>query len=235
MRKRKHLEESENHERWLVSYADFITLLFAFFVVMYAIGQQDIRKAEQFQKNVRKQFKVLVAKVKSGGAGSSGAGGASGLANPNAGPQELGGAINSFLEGEMSERERTEAIESLRADPDGVRMSLLSSNYFNEGSLKIRTEALPALLKIGKVLENSNRTVIVEGHSSSTKDGFGKNAWDVAAIRANQILKYFVKNHGVAENKILSVSYGRTRPVVDAQDKKNDRIEIFILTKDLQL
>ncbi|MEC9283453.1 MAG: flagellar motor protein MotB [Bdellovibrionota bacterium] len=235
MRRRKHQEEAENHERWLVSYADFITLLFAFFVVMYAIGQQDIRKAEKFEKNIRKQFKVLVAKVQAGGGQSGSGGGASGLANPNAGPQELGGAINSFLEGEMSERERTEAIESLRADPDGVRMSLLSANYFNEGSLKIRTEALPALLKIGKVLENSRRTVIIEGHSSSTKEGFGKNAWDVAAIRANQILKYFIKNHGVAEDKILSVSYGKTRPVVSGNDKKNDRIEIFILTKDLQL
>ena len=52
-RKKKHHEEHENHERWLVSYADFMTLLFAFFVVMYAVSRVDNKRMVQAQESIR--------------------------------------------------------------------------------------------------------------------------------------------------------------------------------------
>lgn len=242
MRKRPQPEQ-ENHERWLVSYADFITLLFAFFVVLYATGQQDIKKAEAFEKNIRKQFNILMAQVNVQGSGSGGAGGKSGLesafGNKNAGPREIGQAVNSFLEGEMSEKERNEAIESLRVDSNGVRMSLLSENYFQKGGIKIRSQALPALQKIGRVLRASRRAIVVEGHSISKSRKPGSNARDLASIRANQILNYFVREHDVDPSVIVSISYGNTRPVVlketSEANRVNDRIELLIVTEDLKL
>ena len=60
MAKKKHEEEHENHERWLISYADFITLLFAFFTILYATSQKDIAKAEEFQRSVQKAFRSFV-------------------------------------------------------------------------------------------------------------------------------------------------------------------------------
>lgn len=242
--RRNRQEEPENHERWLVSYADFITLLFAFFVVLYATGQRDIKKAEEVEKSIRKQFTLLMAQVNGqGGKGAGGPGAGAGimgaLNNPKAGPRELGEAVNSFLEGQMSEKERNEAIESLRYDSNGVRMSLSSQNYFKSGGLKIRPEALPALRKIGKVLEVTKRAVVIEGHSISNKRGLGKTARDQGSIRANQILNYFVKEHGVDPATIVTISYGDTRPVVDSKatnsNLKNDRIEILIVTEDLKL
>lgn len=239
---RRRNEEPENHERWLVSYADFITLLFAFFVVMYATGQQDIKKAEEFQKNVRKQFNILMAQINVGGGGANSdpaQGITDALANPKAGPKEVGAAVNTILEGQMTEKERNEAIESLRTDSNGVRMSLSAQNYFEKDSFKIRTEALPALRKIGGVLERSNRALVIEGHSFSKRKGIGKDSWDLSALRANQILRYFVKNHDVNQNRVVSISYGSTRPVVQENiqqaDKKNNRIEILIITEDLKL
>src|SRR5215218_4680042 len=56
MARRKKQEEPVNHERWLVSYADFITLLFAFFVVLYATSQADVKKQEEFEESVRRSF-----------------------------------------------------------------------------------------------------------------------------------------------------------------------------------
>lgn len=236
MRRRRH-EEIENHERWLVSYADFITLLFAFFVVMYAIGQQDIRKAESFEKSIRKQFNILVAQVKAGagGSGAVAAKGLAALANPNAGPNELGAAIQSFLEGEMSERERNEAIESLRADSNGVRMSLRSDRYFQGGSFRLRSEAIPALRRIGEILEASRRTIIIEGHAERQETAIGKSSWDVAALRANQILSYFLREHQLSSQRIVSISYGGSRPIGSKGDQRNERIEILIVTEDLML
>lgn len=238
--RKKRIPEPENHERWLVSYADFITLLFAFFVVMYATGQQDIKKAEEFQSNIRKQFNILMAQVNvQGGSGGKGQGVMDALSNSKAGPRELGEAVNSFLEGEMSEKERNEAIESLRYDSNGVRMSLNSENYFKKGSLKLRSEALPALRKIGRVLEVTRRAVVIEGHSVSIKKGLGKDAWDQGSIRANQILRYLLREHKLDPSTVVSISYGDTRPVVNSKTKaalsKNDRIEILIVTEDLKL
>src|ERR1700677_4793849 len=60
MSKKKHEEEHENHERWLVSYADFITLLFAFFVILYATSQQDASKAKEAQKSIQRAFRSFV-------------------------------------------------------------------------------------------------------------------------------------------------------------------------------
>ena len=56
MARKKH-EEHENHERWLVSYADFITLLFAFFVVLYATSTQNIEKEKKFEDSIRQEMK----------------------------------------------------------------------------------------------------------------------------------------------------------------------------------
>src|SRR5580658_4747713 len=60
MAKKKHEEEHENHERWLVSYADFITLLFAFFTVLYATSQHDVSKAQEFQRSIQKAFRSFI-------------------------------------------------------------------------------------------------------------------------------------------------------------------------------
>src|ERR1039457_5749005 len=57
---RKHEEEHENHERWLVSYAAFVTLLLSFFTVMYATSQRDISKAQEFQKSIQKAFRSFL-------------------------------------------------------------------------------------------------------------------------------------------------------------------------------
>ncbi len=61
MARKKHEEEHENHERWLVSYADFITLLFAFFTVLYATSQKDVDKAKDFEKSVKKAFGIVLS------------------------------------------------------------------------------------------------------------------------------------------------------------------------------
>src|SRR4051812_4395742 len=67
-RRRRHREEEHvNHERWLVSYADFITLLFAFFTVLYATSQQDAEKAKEFEQSIRKYFGAIIGGSTSAG------------------------------------------------------------------------------------------------------------------------------------------------------------------------
>ncbi|MFK8136897.1 MAG: flagellar motor protein MotB [Bdellovibrionales bacterium] len=235
--------EEHNKERWLVSYADFITLMFAFFVVLYATGQQDVKKMKDFEKNVRKQFKILMAQVNvHGGSGSSGAGGSQAgsamsiLNNTKAGPREIGQAIDTILEGQMTGAERNEALQSLRAESSGVRLSMAAGNYFNTSSSRIRTESIPTLKKIGSVLSQTNRRIIVEGHSHLTKGELGSfpSNWELSATQATKVLRYLIQYHKIPKENIISVAYGNTRPVTaNSKDPVNQRIEILVVTEDL--
>src|SRR4051812_24640939 len=73
-RRHSHHEEHENNERWLVSYADFITLLFAFFTVLYATSQQDADKAKQFEQSIRKFFGAVISTGSGEGGSTTGVG-----------------------------------------------------------------------------------------------------------------------------------------------------------------
>src|SRR3972149_1489706 len=104
MARKKHEEEHENHERWLVSYADFITLLFAFFTVLYATAQRDVEKEKKFEDSIKKAFPAHVA-----------------------GPAELEDSFQRVLDSVMGEEEKTKFINSIKHDSVGVRITLTGS------------------------------------------------------------------------------------------------------------
>src|SRR5450755_1188883 len=149
--KKKHAEH-ENHERWLVSYADFITLLFAFFTVLYATSQHDVSKAQEFQRSIQKAFRSF---IDFGGLQGKyvDTNEATQLIPPpidvvpqeGMGPKEAQEDIERQFEKELGEDEEKKMIEEIHADTVGVRVSLASSSFFDSGSALIREEALPAL------------------------------------------------------------------------------------------
>src|SRR5580704_8653719 len=154
MARKKHEEEHENHERWLVSYADFITLLFAFFTILYATSQKDVSKAQEFQKSIQKAFRSFVD-----------FGGVQGkfVDNQSAtqiipppidvvplegGPQETQDFVEREIEKALGESDEKIYISDIRSDAEGVHVSLASSTFFDPGETLIKEQALPALEKI---------------------------------------------------------------------------------------
>jgi chemotaxis protein MotB len=238
-RKQKH-EEHESHERWLVSYADFITLLFAFFTVLYATSQQDTVKEKEFEKSIRQSFAALGLGGGFGaGAGASaspglGAGDADsgGLPRANlsrdaaieapeafpgrrASPAEVQDYVERRAHQDLSDEEYKKAIGEIRHDALGVRIQLASSALFPAGSADLRPEALGALEKIGALLKASNRRLIVEGHTDDEPIHTARfpTNWELSAGRATKIVRYLSQRHGVDERRLAAVAYADKKPV----------------------
>lgn len=243
MAKRKHEEEHENHERWLVSYADFITLLFAFFTVLYATSQKDISKAKEFEESVRRAFSSF---VDFGGVqGDHISFDRNGKLIPppidlfppeGAGPTEVQDAIERLLDKAVSEEERQQMIKSVRHDSIGVHVSLASEALFQSGSDDILPDGLTALGKVGNILRVSNRKLVIEGHTDNVpiKGARFRSNWDLAAARATKIVRYLIAKENIAPSRLVAVSYADQKPIApnDTEEgrAKNRRIDVLIVT-----
>ncbi len=245
-RKQRH-EEPENHERWLVSYADFITLLFAFFVVMYATSNNNEDKQKKFEDSVRKNLKLAYVGQGSGEGQASPVSGAEAfvpeLGHPIEGFPKQGGAeevqdyvgrkLNKSLEG--SEKE---GISKVHHDLIGARIALAASTFFPVGSNKLKLSSLKTLDKVAEILKETNRKVIIEGHTDDTpivSDKIDSN-WELGSLRATSVVRYLIKYHQIDPARLAAISYADQKPLVanDTEDNraKNRRIEILIVTND---
>ncbi len=237
--KKKSHEEHENHERWLVSYADFITLLFAFFVVMYATSNADVEKQKKLEDSIKVQFHLV-------GAAGSGSGDKArdleqevmNLIIPSGAFPEKGGPreAQDYVERNLQKGEKKQGVQDIYHDAVGVRIALAASTFFPEGSAKLKASALATLDKIAEILKSTDKRIIIEGHTDDTPIGgnqFPSN-WELAAGRAGSVIRYFSKVHQMDPKRFVALSYGDQKPIVpnDTEEHKsqNRRIEIFIVT-----
>ncbi len=209
MARRKRHEEHENHERWLVSYADFITLLFAFFTVLYATAQKDVKKEQEFESSVRKSFNAPAAGL--GGDSEPGA-----MLQPNldtfpptsAGIAEIREYVERKLEKEMGDEEFKSTVEAVRHDAIGVRIQLTASAIFPVASATLRPESLRPLDKIAELLKKTKRRIIIEGHTDDQAiktEQFPSN-WELSAARATKIVRYFLQRHKIDSKRLTAVA-----------------------------
>jgi chemotaxis protein MotB len=243
-RKRKH-EEHENHERWLVSYADFITLLFAFFVVMYAISTKDLEKSKEFQESIRKYFNMQASMMSGGGGGGAGANKLSvdealkdefpGL---KAGPVEISDHIQRSLEKKLGSDSLKNKGIAVQHDAIGTRINLAASALFQQGSARLKPESLEILDKIGETLKRAEHKIIIEGHTDNTqlKSELYPSNWELGAARASVIVRYLIKRHGLQANKMVALSYADQKPISENETEegraKNRRVEILIVSSE---
>ena len=241
---KKHHEEHENHERWLVSYADFITLLFAFFTVLYATSQRDITKQKEFEQAIRKSFRSF---LDFGGVqgGTTAPDENSSLIPPpidlfpppsDASNSELEQAVKRITDKVMSKDEQKEVISSIRHDAVGVEISLAANALFPSGSDQFSDRGLSALNKIGAMLKASGRYLVVQGHTDNqpiSTSRFASN-WELSSARATRIVRYLINRHGISAEKLVAVAYADQRPVssndTEVGRAKNRRIEIMMVS-----
>lgn len=251
-RRRDQHEEHENHERWLVSYADFITLLFAFFVVMYATSTNNQEKQKSFQESVKTSLK-LVGTSNGDGDGSGGAaeGNVGGTQAADAfipmdgfpsrgGPGEVQQYINHVLEKKMDADDK-DKVQELRHDAIGVRIEMASSQFFLPGGTKLKRNALKTLDKIAAILKETDKKIVIEGHTDNQPvgpDAGYESNWELASLRATSIVRYLIKYHQMPPERLSAISYGDTRPLKsnDSEEgrSRNRRIEIYIILDEKQ-
>ena len=238
-------EEEAGHERWLVSYADFITLMFAFFAVLYATSQKDIEKSKQFQDSIKK---FLIK-------GGSGAGMAAAPASvntsernsspieqpietfrppPKAEPGKAQDEAEEFIESTLTPAERSRFILDVSADDWGLRVSLKGQALYDEGSEKFREDAVTFLGKLGVLLSRTKRKILVEGHVAAGEKGSFKSGWDFASARAINLLRYFQVRAKLSSANLAVASLGDSRPVYEGERASlNSRSDVILLNSDV--
>jgi chemotaxis protein MotB len=239
--------EHVNHERWLVSYADFITLLFAFFVVMFAVSQVDSKKLGRFTESVNVAFQTRgIFPASSGSPLERGGSAGSALV-----PSIVSDRPSLFRYTASSPRAQTvrESLEEhvdtaglgslvgLRYDERGVVVSLPEELYFRPGTANLRPEALGWMEEIAKAVAAQQGAIVVEGHTDDlpVRSPLFPSNWELSAARAAHVVRYLIEQGGIESTRLEAVGLADTRPLVensdDATRAANRRVQIVIVTE----
>ena len=249
MSKKKH-PEHVNHERWLVSYADFITLLFAFFVVLFASGQNDKRKTVMLAHSMQSAFDhngifdqhsptpllwedpdAIPHAVPSPVSLP-----APSLTNPDINGSYKGSAVDRIrdvVKREIAERKLPEGVLTVHPSAEGMVISLREAGFFGSGSAEIRTESLAILTAVAAALPD--QTMRVEGHTDTIPIHTAQFAtnWELSTARAATITRLIVAQHTVEPTLISAAGYAEFRPIADNNSEQgraqNRRVDIVLL------
>ena len=251
MARKKEPEKAANHERWLVSYADFITLLFAVFVTLYAMSQSDKKKVEQVAASYRSAFgitgvssagkpsitpKVDVAPiptVKPQAQTPSVPKASKGNGKTKATHKDFKQMLVS-LEKKLMDRKASEAVE-VTVTPRGLVISLKEAGFFDSGSASIKPEAIPLLEEVAKVLAPYDNPLSFEGHTDNKpmRSAIFPTNWELSSGRATAIARQFIDHHGVDPQLVAVTGYGEFRPVANNNTeegrRQNRRVDIVIV------
>lgn len=251
MGRRRKQAEHENHERWLVSYADFITLLFAFFVVMFASSQTDKGKAQQMSEAVRTAFEQgSIGSALSGilggtpddlGKGSAqmkGPGGQSKLSKkePTEGRvAELAPTRNALSD--LLKDELRAGKMQLSLEERGLVISFQQSAFFPSGTDEIPDETYEPIRKVASAILSVPNPVRCEGHTDSVPlrpDARFQSNWELSAARAIAMMELLAHCCEVPRERFSIAGYAENAPTADNSTeegrRRNRRVDIVILS-----
>ncbi|MDR3352355.1 MAG: flagellar motor protein MotD [Zoogloeaceae bacterium] len=220
-RRRKRQQAHENHERWMVSYADFITLLFAFFVVMYALSSINEGKYRILSDSLSSAFRNT-----GGGRIMVITDGAPPLPVPVARPDKgVRDADEKALQRRRMRNMAKEIMEALAPlaqegkvrvleSSRGVMVEINDSVLFAPGQARLSPVSEEALAAVAGVIAQTVFPVTIEGHTDDVPINtpqFPSN-WELSAVRATTVLRLFARN-GVGAERLTAIGYGEQRPV----------------------
>jgi len=245
-RKQKIDEHVDNHERWLVSYADFITLLFAFFIVMYAVSSVNEGKYRVLSSSLVSAFK-----------------------NDNSTPPQSTefspisiqqsnqtdsiklidntGIMRTKKQEKMKSMAKNilHALEPLVKDGQvrvtqsslGITVEINASVLFSPGQAKLADSSSLTLQAVAHVIKGHEHEIHVEGHTDNLPihtENFPSN-WELSSARASSVIRLFIEN-GVEAHRLTAIGYGENRPIETNETpegrKRNRRVTVMILSTD---
>jgi chemotaxis protein MotB len=235
-------EPDENHDRWLVSYADFITLLFAFFVTMYAISSVNEGKYRVLSDSLVQAFRSVTVNTA----------GAEVMVRANAPSVPRTVSLRRQAAAEEQKRVARDKMQSVARDiaevmsplvregrvrvtetAKGVTVEINASVLFSPGDARLDPAAAQALRAVAGILSRTDFPVTVEGHTDITPietQQFPSN-WELSVVRASSVVRLFV-DAGVAPQNLTATGYGEQRPVAGndtAEGRaRNRRVTILI-------
>lgn len=253
-RKKKH-EEHVNHERWLVSYADFITLLFAFFTSMYAISTVDAKKAGQMVFSTRAAFNLDFFPSDKPVLGMSSPEdpppvdsvktprekiipetpkpkkkGRTIEIRSSRGIQSVARELNDFI----AAKKLSQQIQ-VRVRGTGLIVSLGEAAFFDPGQADIKSTSLEVFDAISEKILQTGHPIRVEGHTDDSQVRGGKfdSNWELSAARAVRVVRYLSEEFAYPDSLMSIAGYAAYQPIADNNTKEgraqNRRVDLVIL------
>ncbi len=249
MRRRPAADININHERWLVSYADFITLLFAFFVVMYSISQVSESKYRVLATTLTEVFNEPKRSLKPIQVGEiSRSNEITPIESETRNKEDDGqGAFEKTADLPQLSDQFTEQFSDLiddevvqvNSNEYWLQVSLNNSVLFPLGSVKPSAEANTILAEVADLLRGFNNPIQVEGYTDNlvvNSAQFPSN-WELSSARASSVVK-FLSNEGIAPDRLAAVGYGEHQPIAENETPEgraqNRRVVLMIAREKMQ-
>jgi chemotaxis protein MotB len=240
-------EEHENHERWMVSYADFVTLLFAFFVVMYSVSRVDQKRMTEVVRAIKfamhykgtggaDQMPIFEGPVTEGGCVTN-----LGDQRPNRQDVEAIEAVRRRIEkrlkGLLLEKPQNPPSVVMHTEGRKLMIRLSAAHFFDPSQAAIRPEVMPVLDAITYELALFHRTIRIEGHTddlSAARTRFRDN-WDLSASRAAAVAAYMEGAHRFDGKLLIAAGRGATQPIASNTTPEgretNRRVDLVVEIK----
>lgn len=241
MAKKQKCPEFENHERWLVAFADMMTLLFALFVVLYAMANLDKSKAKKVEISIQKAFANEFDDETMPEGTPRGFDMKKGIFRFTKGNtnreqvstrtrREMAAIISADsakLERDLAERlygskdfpqaqnqKPEDRVVFVNRDNDGIRVTLLARKFFNPNEATLTKEAKTVLDGVALAVKNIGRQVRVEGHTDNLPFNLnGMTNWELSAARASAVVRHFISQHKYNPKSIYAAGFADTQPV----------------------
>jgi chemotaxis protein MotB len=257
MSRRKKHPEHVNHERWLVSYADFITLLFAFFVVLYSSAQVDKRKVGKLALAIQVAFQQMgvfetsstqiplsdsetvpfskvqvVENSKRTTDMTRFVQPMKGMLVPSAnGPMK---DIQAELEKALAPEIQRHVVE-VKSRKEGLVISLREIGFYDSGSAALRASSRDALDRLAVILQNRPESLRIEGHTDNVpihNSRFASN-WELSTSRASELIRVFVERFKMDPARLSAAGYAEFHPVSENDSiegrGRNRRVDVVVL------
>ncbi len=231
-RKRRKLDDGEHLDRWLLTYADLITLLLAFFVVMYSMSQVDAKKFGELTEEIAGRLKVGPSVLKHPDPKADIGHGLLKLGNLKTIQQKIQNRFKHLNQIKGIETEITER---------GLVIHVMESLLFQSGEASLQERSKEVLAQIADVVRFLPNHIRVEGHTDDqtiSTPRFPSN-WELSASRATQVVRYYVEEAGFGPERLSALGYGAYRPIRANNSIENRaanrRVDVVILTMELTL
>lgn len=246
MARRSKRIEHDNHDRWLISYADFITLLFAFFVVMYSISSVNVSKYHTFSDSLSKAFSRQPNSAENTPASSQQEKMLKSLVDRRTarlGEQQrkmqermqvIAGGLTQVMSNMMES-----GLVSVNQTRRGVVIDISASSLFKTGEATLQPEMLGTLRRVAAVLAKESYAIEVEGHTDDVpiKTAQFPSNWELSSARASSMARMLIDN-GVLEKRLAVVGLAANQPLAPNDNPvnraKNRRVTITIVSPNME-
>ena len=234
------MKKGGHADRWLVSYADFITLLFAFFVVMYALSLQDVAKFKQAVESIKQAFGVTVSGVTVPNRG---------VVQPSPSPvptpalkdlelQQVKELMQETLETETGSPGLPDQLEMIQTQ-QGLILRIAAEDFFGVGEVEPKSDFKPLLNRIGKIVASTHRPIRIEGYTDEQEVAANASDWELSAGRAAWLAKYWIEKFKIDPRRISVAGLSHFHPLIppsiaqksDWARGRNRRIEVILVAE----